>query len=88
MGEENMNGLFIDPFPRDFLLVTEELPDLLFFRIFCDRFFVTLKAGLDRWKAREGLFLKVGVAGDTFHPLLDMLLMVEQDRLSGSGAKA
>ncbi len=77
MGEEDVIGLFINPFPGDLLFLPEELPDLLFFRTFCDRFFVTFQADLDRWKAREVLFLKVGVTGDTFHSLLDMLLMVE-----------
>jgi hypothetical protein len=84
MRKEDMIGLFIYPFPGNLLFLPQELPDLLFFRVFCNRFFVTFQAGLDRWKPREGLFLKVRVAGNTLHPLLYMLLVVEQDRLSGS----
>ena len=44
VGIEDVIGLTVQTFPGDFLSLFLELPDLLFFRAFGDRFLVTSQA--------------------------------------------
>ena len=44
---------------------------------------VALHAGGKRWHSGEGLSLKIRMASITFHPLVDMFLMIEGDGFVG-----
>jgi hypothetical protein len=79
---EDMIRLSIDPPPGDLFSCFCELPDLLLLRTFRHRFFVTFQANGGGGQTREALSLVVFVAGVTFEPLIDMLLVIERDRLS------
>ena len=79
---EDMIRLSIDPPPGDLFSSFRKLPDLFLFGTFRHRFFVTFQADRDVRHSREALGLIIFVAGVTFEPLIDMLFVIEGDRLS------
>jgi len=83
MGEEDVVGLRIDPFPRDLFTSFLELPDLFLFGALGDGFFVAVEADFDSRDSGEGLGLVITVTGIAGLSLLDMLLVIERDGLFG-----
>jgi hypothetical protein len=81
VGEKDMIRLLIEPIPTDLQALFLEDFELLLFRAFRDRVFMTFQAGFDARHAGEVLGLKIGVAGFAFQPLPDMELVVERNRL-------
>jgi len=88
MGIENMVRLSVDLFPGNLLSLLLKLPDLLFFRAFCDGFFVTLQTDCYIGQSGKGLHLVVHVTRVTFHSLLQMFLVIEGNGLPGSRTEA
>jgi len=87
VGEEDMIGFFVNLLPGDFLPLFLKLPDLFLFRTFCNGLLMTLQTGGYVRHSGKSLGFEIGVAGVTFQPLFEMLLMVEGDRLSSFGPK-
>jgi hypothetical protein len=88
MRKEDMIGLLIYPFPWDFFPFFLKLSDFFFFWRLSDRFFVAFEADVVVRHSREGLGFKEAVACITPQSLLNMLFMIERDRLIGLRAKA
>jgi hypothetical protein len=86
MGVEDMIGFSIDAPPGNPLPCFCKLPNLFLFRTLCNGFFVALQANSDVRHSREGLGVEVLMTGVASQSLFDMLLMIESDRLVGSGA--
>ncbi|OGP62340.1 MAG: hypothetical protein A2169_11640 [Deltaproteobacteria bacterium RBG_13_47_9] len=87
MRKEDMIGLFIYPFPRDFFTLFLKLSDFFLFGVFCDGFLMAFEAGIDVGYPGEGLCFEEAVAGVTPQSLFQMLFMIERDGLLGPGAK-
>ena len=81
VGIEDVIGLSIETFPRDFLSLFGKLPDFFFFRALGDGFLVALQAGCYFRQARKHLFFGIGVARDAFDPLIQMFLVIKCNRL-------
>ncbi len=83
MGKEDMIGLLVDPFPMDLLTLFMNLSDFLLFGVLGDRIFVALQTDGHFGNAGERLVFKMGMAGNTFDPLLLVFLVIEGERLFG-----
>lgn len=81
VGEEDIIGLPIKPVPGNFFAVFLKLPDLFFIRMVGKGILVAFHADCHFWHSREGLFLKMGMAGMALDALLVMFFMVERDGL-------
>jgi len=83
VGIEDVVRLFVNLPPGDFLFLTFELPDLFLFRTLGDRFPVALQTGGNVGQAGEGLCFVKWMADVALHPLLQVFLVVEGNRLPG-----
>ncbi len=81
MRKEDMIGLFIYLFPRDFFPPLLELPDFFFFCILCYWFFMAFQTGIDDGHSGEGLGFKEAMACVTLQSLFNMLFVIERDGL-------
>ena len=81
MGEEDMIRLMVKMFPGDLFSLLLELPDLFFFGVFCQGFLVALDAGGEGGHTGKSLLFRIGVTGEAVSPLLQVLFMIEGDRL-------
>ena len=88
MRKKDMIGLFVEPFPRDFLFFLLKLPDSLLFLVLREFLLVTLQTGCQLWHAGKGLFFEIGVAGETIDALFLVFLVIEGDGLPRLQAKA
>jgi len=86
MREEDIVRLLVNPSPWNFLSHFLKLSDLFFIRMFGNGVLMTLHADGHFWHTREGLFLKMGVAGGALDALFLMFFMVERDGLFRSEA--
>jgi hypothetical protein len=87
VGKEDMIRLFVYPSPGDLLPPFLKLPDLFLFRIFCNGLLMTLQTGGYVRQSGKSLGFEIAVACVTPQSLVDMLFMIERDRLLGLGAK-
>ena len=85
--KEDMIRLFVNPPPGDLLTLLLILSDFFLFRRLRHRFLMALQAGVDVRHPREGLGLEEAVACVTSQTLIDMLFMIERNRLFRLGAK-
>jgi len=88
VGKEDVIGFSVNPFPGNPLSFLGKLSDLFLFRALCDGFFVAFHADANIRHSGKVLGLEIGMAGVTFQPLFEVLLMIEGNRLSGFEAKA
>jgi hypothetical protein len=88
MGEEDMVGLTVQPFPGDLFAPLLKFSDLLLLWIFGYRIFMTLQAGRQGRHSGEGLSLEETMARSAFHPLFRMLFMIEENGLPRFRSKA
>ncbi len=87
VGIKDVIGLSIDALPRDLLSFFRKLLDFLRLRTFRHGVLMAFQADVNGRQPREALGLVVFVTGVTFEPLIDMLFVVEGDRLFGPGAE-
>ena len=87
MRKEDVIGLFVEPFPRDFLFLLLKLSDPLLFLVLRELLIVTLQTGRQRWHAGKGLFFEIGMTGDAICSLFLMFLVIKGNRLPRLQAK-
>jgi len=65
MGKENMIGFPVNPLPGNLFSFFSKLPDLLFFWILCDGFFVALHANINIRRSGKVLGFEITVTSVT-----------------------
>jgi hypothetical protein len=88
VGEKDMVGLLVDPFPQDFLFLSFEFPNFFLFGVLGEGILVTLETGGDFRQPGERLCFIKWMARLARQPLLQVFLVVEGNRLPGFEALA